>query len=223
MDDTKSTDESITIDVFCHNCNVLVATAVVKVHSIAPFSNPDTPYEVVEYTISLCGRCESVFFIKSTYFEIPEPGIPQPDPEVQILYPIHRQVDMNGVPAIIERSYSEACLCFRAGAYNACVIMIRKCVEAICKAFGATEGGLQNKLKYLQKEGKIDKKLLLWANGLRLIGNYAVHDENVDFKKSDATYALDFIDAILMYVFTLDRKFEKFRATHKDSIQSSEE
>ena len=90
---SRSTDESRTIDALCHNCNVMIATTVVAEHSIAPFSNPDTPYEVVDYTISLCGRCESVFFIKSTYFVIPEPGIPQPDPEVQVLYPIHNQVD----------------------------------------------------------------------------------------------------------------------------------
>lgn len=235
MTDTKSLDESSTIVVFCEGCNIRVEAGVVKTHRIwvpqdlpvsdRPLSSlreiEDTPHDVTEYAIAFCKRCESVFFIKSTYVVIPEPDVPELNREEQVLYPSPRQVAMEGIPSTVARIYSEAVQCFYAGHYNPSVIMSRKCLESVCKELGATKKTLKQSLEDLQRHSKIDKKLLSWADGLRLIGNDAAHDLESNFGQVDARDALDFVEAILMYVFTLDRKFEEFQNRLKDPGRSS--
>lgn len=236
MTDTKGLDESRTIVVFCEGCNIRVEASVVKIHRIwvpqdlpvsdQPLSSlreiEDTPHDVTEYVVAFCKRCESVFFIKSTYVVIPEPGVPELNREEQVLYPSSRQVAMDGIPSTVARIYSEAVQCFYAGHYNPSVIMSRKCLESVCKELGATKKTLKQSLEDLQRNSKIDKKLLSWADGLRLIGNDAAHDLESNFGQVDARDALDFVEAILMYVFTLDRKFEEFQNRRKDLERSSD-
>ena len=79
-----------------------------------------------------------------------------------------------------------------AGHYNPCVIMSRKCLESVCKELGATKETLKQSLEIFNGHSKIDKKLLSWADGLRLIGNDAAHDLEASFGQVDARDALDF-------------------------------
>jgi hypothetical protein len=99
--------------------------------------------------------------------------------------------------------------------------MCRKCLEAICQELGATRGNLKERLVALQGRGQIDQKLLAWADELRLIGNDAAHDLNVVIDQVDARDALEFSEAILMYAFSLNRRFQEFKirreATRKQS------
>ena len=75
----SGTDEARTSDVFCENCNVQVATRVAATYVKstpqdlgASLADPtDTPYNVFEYAITVCGRCESVFLVESEFYEIP--------------------------------------------------------------------------------------------------------------------------------------------------------
>ena len=45
-----------------------------------------------------------------------------------------------------------------------------------------------------------------------MVGNDAAHDLSLTVSKEDARDCLDFVDAILIYVFTLDRKFQEFKS-----------
>ena len=73
----------------------------------------------------------------------------------------------------------------------------------------------------LRERGHIDQKLLAWADELRLIGNDAAHDLHVVIEQVDARDALEFVEALLMYAFSLNRRFEEFKnrraATRKQS------
>ena len=89
--------------------------------------------------------------------------------------------------------------------------MSRKCIEAVCHELGETKGPLNRRLSNLRENGKIDQKLLEWADQLRLIGNDAAHDLEIIMEQVDAKDALDFVEAILMYVFTLTMRFEEFK------------
>jgi hypothetical protein len=177
---------------------------------IAASTDPaDAAYDVVEYAIAICSRCESVFLLASTFYEIPgEVSAPQ---GVEILYPTTRQVSIANIPATIKHAYSAAAHSYQVGLYEPCVIMCRKCIEALCQELGATKGNLKNRLIYLQNHGQIDQNLLTWADELRLIGNDAAHDLNIVIEQVDAQDALEFIEAILMYSFSLTRKFEEFK------------
>ncbi len=72
----------------------------------------------------------------------------------------------------------------------------------------------------LQRTGQIDQKLMTWADELRLIGNDAAHDLDIVIEKVDAQDALDFVEAILMYAFSLTRKFEEFK--NRRALKSKE-
>ena len=219
----SDTSESRTIDAFCTDCNVQVAARVVATHGkstpqsgfemITTDDPTSVPYDVVEYAIAVCGRCELVFLVESTCVEIE--GISMP-PGERVLYPSSRRISMDGVPATVVRAYSNAARSFSVGLYEPCVIMSRKCIEAVCEELGATKGNLKERLSILGENGKIDQNLLAWANQLRLIGNDAAHDLKIVIEQIDARDALDFVEAILMYVFTLNRRFEEFLERRKN-------
>ncbi len=156
-----------------------------------------------------CPRCGAVFLCESLFYEIPgEVSAPQGE---RILYPTSRELSAGDVPPTAGRAYANAARAFRVGLYEPCLIMCRKCLEATCHELGAIKGNLRNRLVMLQEQGKIDQRLLAWADQLRLLGNDAAHDLNVIIDKTDAKDALDFVEAILMYTFSLTRRFEEFR------------
>lgn len=205
------------INTYCERCNLQTAAIIVASHvKTSPLSlreaaiNPvDTPYYVVEYSIALCSKCERVFLVESVSCELPgEFCTPQ---EENILYPTNRKLSIDGMPENTARAYTAASRSYQAGLYEPCVIMCRKCIEALCQELGATKGNLKQRLEKLRSSGQIDKKLSSWADELRLIGNDAAHDLDIIIEQNDAQDALEFVEAILMYAFSLTRKFEEFK------------
>ena len=209
--------ETNTLDIFCNQCNLQTIARVVATHIKTTPVNPneaftdpaDTPYYVSEYAIALCSKCETVFLVESKFYEIPgEVCAPQ---GVSVLYPSDRNVSTGGMPETASRAYVSATRSYQVGLYEPCVIMCRKCIEALCQELGAKKGNLKERLGTLQKSGHIDQKLLTWADELRLIGNDAAHDLDIVIEQVDALNALEFVEAILMYAFSLTRKFEEFK------------
>jgi hypothetical protein len=75
---------------------------------------------------------------------------------------------------------------------------------------------LNVKLDNLQQDGHIDSRLLDWAHEIRLIGNEAAHDINIPVTKLDAKDVLEFTEAILIYVFSLTKRFEAMKERRAD-------
>ncbi len=213
--------EARTIDVVCQSCNVQIAATVVatyvksirKYHDLEPV---DDFYDVIEYALVVCGRCESVSLVESKHSEVPE-GFSVPQGE-RILYPTNQRISTDELPASIVSPYLDAARSFQVGLYEPCVIMCRKCLEALCHELnGNLKRSLKQSLEVLHKSGQIDQKLLAWADELRLIGNDAAHDLDVRIEKSDARDAFEFLEAILMYTFLLNRRFEDFKARRTET------
>ena len=210
-------NEMKTFDVFCNRCNLQTTARVVATHvktspineQVALTDPLDTPYYTTEYAIALCCKCEMVFLVESEFYEIPgEVCAPQ---GLSVLYPSDRNVSTDSMPETASRVYADAARSYQVGLYEPCVIMCRKCIEALCQELGAKKGNLKERLAKLQKSGHIDQKLLTWADELRLIGNDAAHDLEITIEQVDALNALEFVEAILMYAFSLTRKFEEFK------------
>lgn len=213
---TEETERK-TFDVFCDQCNLQTTARVVATHvetkpvnAHQALTDPvDTPYYVTEYAIALCSKCDRVFLVESDFYEIPgEVCAPQ---GVSVLYPTDRNISTDGMPETASRAYAAAARSYQVGLYEPCVIMCRKCIEALCQELGATKGNLKERLDSLRKSGHIDQKLATWADELRLIGNDAAHDLDIVIEQVDAQNALEFVEAILMYAFSLTRKFEEFK------------
>lgn len=92
--------------------------------------------------------------------------------------------------------------------FDPSVLMCRKCLEGLCKILGVTGGNLSKKLDKLKSENHIDERLLKWGHQIRLIGNEAAHDIDTPISKKDAQDILEFTEAILIYVFSLTKRYE---------------
>jgi len=217
------------LDVFCPNCNMVVVARIESVaygrptvdsfNAIAP---EDSILGLVAYKTAFCVRCESVFLVRAVSTDVAgEFTTPE---QHDVLYPREWRPIPEYLPASVRRAYESALSCYQRGVYEPCAIMSRKCLEALCVETGATKGNLKSRLESLAQKGTIDRRLLDWANELRLVGNDAAHDLAVELTKNDARDGIDFVEAILLYVFTLDRKFNEFKTRRRQSIseQASE-
>ena len=204
----SGTDEARTIDVSCEHRNVQIAARVAATYVKstpqdlrASLADPtDTPYNVFEYAIAVCGRCESVFLVESEFYNTGGSFSPT---RGACLISDKQEVSTDGVPTSVARAYSTAARAFVVGLYEPCVIMCRKCIEALCRELGTTKGNLKERLVALRDAGQIDQKLLAWADELRLIGNDAAHDLDIVIEQVDARDALDFVEQSLCTSFRL--------------------
>ena len=208
---------SETISLFCVPCNAQIEAQVIAQHTyteLAPGGDPAYPVDSLHYvtvfTFAACKRCGQPFLTEQCFNEIPgDFSLPQDD-AIQI-YPQQRNIPLESIPGTVSRPYLAALTALRVQLYEPCVIMCRKCVEALCSERGASKGNLSQRLVRIQQDGKIDKILLTWADGLRMIGNDAAHDLNADITIADAKDAIEFVEAILLYVFVLQERFSEFQ------------
>jgi hypothetical protein len=211
-------DEPESIDGFCPTCNRMARLVVrAKAHGTAPpqlfdqLSPGEEGLRGASYRTAFCPQCETVFLRASAESE------PSDIRHEAMLYPPSERRSIPGVPDVARRAYASAISCFETGNFEPSVIMCRKCVEAVCENLGARDGRLVDRLRKLRDEGRIEERLYRWADELRLVGNDAAHDLDIRIGKEDARDSLDFVEAILLYVFALDQKFNDFTARRKRS------
>jgi len=204
-------------DVYCPDCNMLIAAKVVaegnggfRSEALSPIDEIDAVYHGEHYYVCLCGRCSQPFLIRQSLYGVPAEFESITD-EV-VLYPTEKKLSLDGAPSTIRSAHEQAVRSFSASLYEPCILMCRKCIEATCKILGAKGRDLNAKLQSLFDAGHIDSRLLNWAHEIRLIGNEAAHDPDIKVTKRDARDVLDFTESILIYVFSLTSRFEKFRA-----------
>ena len=122
-----------------------------------------------------------------------------------------------GLPESIKTAYDQAVRSLHASLYEPCVLMARKCLEAVCQNFNTKGRDLNSRLTDLNNAGHIDSRLLKWAHQVRLIGNEAAHDVDTPVTKEDARDVIDFTEAILIYVFSLTKRFDALQARRSNA------
>lgn len=210
-----------TFDVFCQNCNILVEAKVIagafgKYRSLNPSEQAHSEYHGDHYYVALCRRCDGPFLVRETLYGVP--GEFETVTEETVLYPASLESRLEGVPDSIGRSLVQAYRSFSTSSYDACAVMCRRSLEALCRAQGAQGKGLASRLAVLKANGRIDTRLLDWAHGVRLVGNQGAHDADTAVSAEDARDILEFTEAVLMFVFTLDAKFQSFQARRKGGL-----
>lgn len=91
------------------------------------------------------------------------------------------------------------------------------------KTFDAQGRDLNKRLVILSDAGHIDSRLLKWAHEIRLVGNEAAHEIEAPVTKEDARDILDFTEAILIYIFSLTKRFDSLRARRNKSAKRGSE
>lgn len=204
-----------TVECFCPTCNCVVAADIRATASGPPTADvcdslPDGEdgFCVVHYHLAFCPKCGGVVLYRCCETEPSELRIEE------VLYPRSTEPLAVDIPSLVRQPYESAVSCFSTGNYMPSAIMCRKTVEAMCHVLGEQNGTLRTRLRRLRDAGKVEARLCDWADELRLFGNDATHDLSCQVSKEDARDCLDFVDAIFIYVFTLDKKFQEFRKRH---------
>jgi hypothetical protein len=209
--------EKDTFDLFCPSCNILVEAKVIargsggfRSDAVCPLDEVDAEYHGEFYSVALCRRCKGPFLVRESRFGVP--GEFETVTDETLLFPVTTVRNIEGVPASVQRSIEQADRSFSSGSYDAAALMCRRALEGVCKTLCACGPNLALKLGDLQAKGHIDQKLLRWAHGVRLVGNDAAHEVDQAVAKEDARDILDLTEALLMYVFSLDKKFREFES-----------
>lgn len=129
--------------------------------------------------------------------------------EAICLYPYPGKVKFgNEVPHKIKRLYSEAELVLESSP-GACVTLIRKALEFVCRSKGAKEFNLKGQIRELSDQNILPGILPDIADKIRFIGNIGAHDLETDVKVLDAQAILELFRVIVEYVYILPTKIEK--------------
>lgn len=194
----------------CFSCEQPRTLIVDKIHRLPNEGPPE------EYTFVHCSSCArpAVF-----YREDMGDGFDK-DSYYRIYPPQERHIGFY-LPGNVRQSYEEAVSCELAKTWMACVVMVGRTLEAVCKEFESSSRTIFEGLRAMHSKGIISQELLDWANELRVMRSLGAHATNERIDVSDATDALDFLQAILEILYDLRPKFEKFKRRHEKTQPKS--
>ncbi|MEU1597670.1 DUF4145 domain-containing protein [Streptomyces sp. NPDC005708] len=94
--------------------------------------------------------------------------------------------------------------------------MVRRTLEGVCSEQGVSGANGRSKplvkmLEQLKNEGKIDGRLLEWAQELRVLGNQGAHFTGTGVSREDAADGLALVEALLDYLHVLAAQFTVFK------------
>jgi Domain of unknown function (DUF4145) len=169
-------------------------------------------WEVSEYkvyTTLMCSTCFQPTLRKTimVYLEVDNELV---EGETEILYPT-KIVQLKNLPETIEKKY-QAALRVRFIEPNACAVLVGRTLEAACNHENAEGRNLAQKLNELAQRGRIPDTLAEMAQQLRELRNLGAHDAEDEVTEEDVPIILDFLEAILEYLYVAPAKIEAVRA-----------
>lgn len=121
--------------------------------------------------------------------------------EVVHQWPVLTPTRHEAVPAEVAAATDEAARCLSVGAHNACAVMARRAMDAICLDREAKGSTLYERLKFLKEEHEITDDLWEWAEEMRIGGRSGAHPEWEEVTAEDADHAVRFIHEIIRYLY----------------------
>lgn len=218
MAEEKKLKEKVAVR--CRHCARLVATNVEGEVHFEPsgLDQYERDFNISRFILSKCPACWKPLLLSQYGFYHPDGDEGVEDyAEPDVLYPPLRELGTE-VPVNLTKSYQEALKCFHdGGTYTACAIVCRRTLDGLCRDQGATKNGLQEALVELKEKGILEPNIHAWADHiLRILGNDAAHDVNVEITKDDASDALEFTRAILEYVYVFKAAYARFTERHPE-------
>jgi hypothetical protein len=199
-------DSQVLLTDYCFECEAQVRFKIVHVHNRRGLD--DCPEE---YTLAACSVCgePSLFYRQelSLQREILEIDLPQ----FNRLYPTSPRVIDFDVPEAVGRSYDEACAAESTHLAMAAAVMVGRALEATCKHFDPRSRSIADGLQRMKAAGLLSEELYEWASELRVLRNEAAHASQSGVDETEASEALDFLQAILEIIYEIRPKFQRFK------------
>lgn len=133
------------------------------------------------------------------------------DPAIETLYP-QSTIDFTGVPKNIKTAF-ESALRVKNIDTAICAIALRRVLEAICKDKGANGNTLEAMIHDMIEKSILPKMFddACWI--IRQLGNSAAHGDNKTFSSHHIEQTINFMQNIILYLYTLPIKIEVLRTT----------
>ncbi len=159
----------------------------------------DEPAQEIHWNNLLlqCDLCESVSL---HYFS------PEVREELTQQFPIIK--NLNGVPANVAKSYSEAKKVKNISSL-AFSTLIRRALESVCIDQKAVGKDLNKKLEDLGKKGIIPQTLSKMSHAIRYFGNIGAHASDIEISVEEVQTMDDFFVAVLEYVYIAPQKLKR--------------
>jgi len=144
-------------------------------------------------------------------------NIPDLESTPEDAFPYFRPIPDPSIPNEVAEDYSEAVLCFSAGAFDASVVMSRRAIETTAILMKANPNDkLVDKVKFLASQG-LEKSLVDLATEIRLLGNVpGAHPDKHNLlrkvKRDECKAVLDFLEAFLESLYIRPAKIQKLKS-----------
>lgn len=215
MTDEQTRIEKITQ--FCPDCNSIVEAQIIFEYTYGVEHKDELHCEGTNVQLAKCLNCDKPILLSEYFIDIEGNYYSQGK---VTLYPEKETNFVANAPKTIIKPYREAIKCYKANAYEPCVIMCRKGIEAICYDKGESKGNLVNKLRKLKDNGILEDTFFNWSNELREIGNLGAHSHDTEINKQDAKDTLEFFKALILYLYHLVDKYNDFIKRRNEKARS---
>jgi hypothetical protein len=190
----------------CQQKNVWVQSEIET--DLTPTPETDEISVQTQYILLMCATCwrPTLISIEKAYANVDAEWL-QSIPK--ILYP-QTQTSISNLPPKVEQRY-KAALKVKYIEPNSFAVMVGKTLEAICNHEQITGKNLAEKIDQLAKQGRIPQTLAEMSHQLRQIRNLGAHDNDDEVTNSDVPIILDFLEAILEYLYIAPIKINLLR------------
>ncbi len=127
----------------------------------------------------------------------------------KVLYP-QPLSQLDNLPEAVENRYNAA-LKVRYVEPNSFAVMAGRTLETACNHENAQGKDLAAKLNYLANKDRIPQTLAEMAHQLRQLRNLGAHDADDEINEADVPIILDFLEAILEYLYVAPAKVEALK------------
>ncbi len=200
-------------DTKCAHCghNTVWIEHQYKTDETYPYGT-DEVSQVIIYNMLMCSTCSRPTLQKTIrpYNKVDGEWFPS---TTEVLYPSFKTSLIN-LPEKVERRFSSA-LRVQHVEPNAFAVMVGKTLEAVCNHEKIEGKTLSDKLNKLATSGRIPLILAQMAQQLRQIRNLGAHDAEDEITDEDVPIILDFLEAILEYLYVAPAKIAAVQARLK--------
>jgi hypothetical protein len=160
--------------------------------------NPETGiYGQIEWSLLQCPAC-----LKPTLNQASSAA--DAFPECETLYPSGTTFGFH-LPPEIAQVYASA-LRVRDVSTDACAVLMRRTLEVICHYEQANGKTIQEQIQALATCGRLPQLLADMAYLMHICGAFEAHILEDEMTKSDVTTLIDFVEAILEYLYVAPAK-----------------
>src|SRR5712691_5533290 len=164
-----------------------------------------------------CETCYEISVYQECYSTVD--GTQHSNYKRKVLYPISRP-ELPNLPVKIEKAY-RAALKVQKVEPNACAVLVGRTLEAACNHEKAPGRVLAEKLTYLANAGRIPQTLAEMAHHLKELRNLGAHDAEDTVTEEDVPIILDFLEAILEYLYVAPAKVAAVQARLKKTPKAA--